>query len=46
MCFHVKQHVQSIIMRNTAVLSGDLAAWDAEAEQPGREEIAPVSSVH
>lgn len=30
-------------MKNTAALSGDLAAWEAEAEQPGSEEIAPVS---
>lgn len=41
--FCVKLHVQNIIMKNIAALSGDLPAWEAEAEQPGSEEIAPVS---
>ena len=29
-------------MKNTAALSGDLDAWEAEAEQHGSEEIARV----
>lgn len=33
-------------MKNTAALSWDLAAWEADTEQPGSEEITPVSSVH
>lgn len=44
--FYVKLHVQDIIKKNTAALSGELAAWEAEAEQPGSEEIAPVSCIH
>lgn len=44
--FFVKLHVQNIIMKNTATLPGDMAAWEAEAENPGSEEIATVSHVH
>lgn len=44
--FFVMLHVQNIIMKNTAALPGDMAAWEAEAEHPGSEETAPVSRVH
>lgn len=33
-------------MKNTAVLPGDMAAWEAEAENPGSEKIALVSHVY
>lgn len=33
-------------MKKTAVLPGDMDAWEAEAENPGSEEIAPESHVH